>query len=105
MTIGERGSLHVEYDVEITELQQRCKSNTHRIDKLEKNTEAINKLATSVEVMAHEQKRTNEKVTAIDQKVSTLEALPGKRWNGVVDKILFAVVAAVIGYLLSKGGL
>ena len=95
----------MEYDVEITELQQRCKSNTHRIDKLEKNTEAINKLATSVEVMAHEQKRTNEKVTAIDQKVSTLEALPGKRWNGVVDKILFAVVAAVIGYLLSKGGL
>ena len=35
----------------LTECDQRSKSNTHRIDKLEETTDAVYKLATSVEVM------------------------------------------------------
>ena len=44
-----------EYEHRLTDVESRCKSNTHRIDKLEESTEAINRLATSVEVMATKQ--------------------------------------------------
>ena len=45
-----------EMAVKLAETEARSKSNTHRLDHLEKSTEAINRLATSVEVMAKEQK-------------------------------------------------
>ena len=38
-----------EMAVNITELEQRCKSNTHRIERLEKRNEPIQKIAISVE--------------------------------------------------------
>ena len=41
-----------EMAVNITELEQRCKSNMHRIEKLEKQNEAIQKIAVSVEIPA-----------------------------------------------------
>ena len=48
------------------------------------------------------------KVEAIDklaEKVEVLEAKPGKRWEGIVDKIISLVVGAVVGYVLVKFGL
>lgn len=95
----------MELESKVVEIEQRCKSNSHRIDKLEHDTEAINRLATSVEVMAVEQKQTGEKVSKIDKKVDALEAVPAKRWNLVVEKIILTVLAAVVGYVLAKGGL
>ena len=56
-------------DIERTviELDQRSKSNTKRLDRLEKTTEAVQELATSVKLMAQsldnmadEQKRQGE---------------------------------------------
>lgn len=48
------------------------------------------------------------KVEAIDklaEKVEVLESKPGKRWEGIVDKIISLVVGAVVGYVLVKFGL
>ena len=45
-----------EQAVRLAEVDARSKSNTHRIDALEKSQEVLNKLATSVEVMATELK-------------------------------------------------
>ena len=36
----------------LSAVEQRSKSNSHRLDALEKQTEAVNRLATSVAVMA-----------------------------------------------------
>ena len=36
----------------LSAIEQRCKSNSHRLEALEKQTEAVNTLATSVAVMA-----------------------------------------------------
>lgn len=38
-------------------------------------------------------------------KVEALEGKPGKRWEGIVDKALWAVCAAVIAFLLGRVGL
>jgi hypothetical protein len=89
----------------LTQVEERSKSNTKRIDKLEEQTAAINKLATSMAVMAEKQDETNHIVTELDGKVSALEAKPAKRWDSFVEKVIWAVVAAVVGFLLAKIGL
>lgn len=98
--------------VKLAEVDQRAKSNAHRLEKLEQQTDALNSLASSVEVMANEQKHQTEaildikmNVTALGGKVETLERKPGKRWESIVEKVIFTVVAAVIGFVLAKIGL
>ena len=89
----------------LTQVEERSKSNTKRIDKLEEQTAAINNLATSMAVMAQKQDETTAAVTAIDGKVTALEQKPAKRWDSLIEKIVWAIVAAVVGFLLAKIGL
>ena len=84
----------------------------HRMNAVEKGHEALNKLATAVEVMAAEQKNQSETmrgiqkdVTALGTKVDVIENKPAKRWEGLVEKAMWAVIAAVIAFLLGRVGL
>ena len=52
--------MEFEHEHRLTAVEYRAKSNTHRIEKLEASTEAINKLATSMEVMAERQEQVAE---------------------------------------------
>lgn len=88
----------VEFAGKLVEIDQRVKSNQHRLDAVEKNQEALNSIATSVAVMAEQQKNISNKVNDIDSKVGMLEAKPGKRWDGVVDKILAAAAGAFVAW-------
>lgn len=83
----------------LVEVEQRSRSNTHRLDAVEKNQEALNSIATSVAVMAEQQKNISDKVDTIDAKVDTLEARPGKRWDGLVDKVLLVLAGAFVAWL------
>lgn len=101
-----------EVAVKVTELEQRAKSNTRRVEKLELQTEAIQRLATSVEVMVKQQEHQTEAIERIetdvkklDGKVEVLEHKPAKRWESVVDKVIMTIVGALVGYLLVKVGL
>lgn len=87
----------------LVEVEQRSKSNTHRLDSVEKNQEALNSIATSVAVMAEQQKNISDKVDTIDAKVDTLEGKPGKRWESLVDKLLFTAAGAVLAWLAAGG--
>lgn len=73
-----------EMAVKLTEVEQRSKSNTHRIDEIK------------------------ESVDGLTRKVETIEQKPAKRWDGMVDKIIFgligALVTAVAAGLLTMGG-
>lgn len=89
----------------LVEVEQRTKSNTHRLDAVEKNQKVLSSIATSVAVMAEQQKTIAEKVSTIDSKVDTLERLPARRWEFVVEKALYVVVAAVLGFLLAFLGM
>ena len=86
-------------DIERTviELDQRSKSNTKRLDRLEKTTEAVQELSTSVKLMAQsldnmvdEQKRQGERLEKLEQQ-------PADRWNTIIKTMLTAVVSALAG--------
>lgn len=97
--------MDMEHERRLTEVEERAKSNQHRIDKLEASTEAINRLATNMEVMVEKQDRVADTVDKLDGKVTALEAKPARRWENMVDKVAWAVVAAVIAFLLGRIGL
>lgn len=95
-----------EMAVKLAETEARSKSNTHRLDKIEDDFDALNKLASAMEVMANEQKHQGEAVaeikmdvTALGQKVDAIEKKPGKRWDGMVEKIIYGIVGAIVAAL------
>ena len=88
----------------LVECEQRSKSNTHRLDKLEQQWEVLNKLAVSVEKMGINLATMDKTIQKLDAKVEEQEAKPGKRWEAVVEKVIMLLVAAVAGYVFSQIG-
>lgn len=77
--------------------------------------EKFDVLAKSLEEMKRDSKAIAEKLPPLTHKVEQLEKVsgdvdelkekPAKRWDGIVDKALWAVCAAVIAFLLGRMGL
>lgn len=86
-------------------VEQRARANSHRLERLEKDQEAIKRIATSVAVMAEQQRNISDKVDTIDDKVSTLEGKSGRRWDSLVDKLLCALAGAFAAWLAAGGGM
>lgn len=97
--------MDLEHERRLTQVEQRSKSNTHRLEKLEESTEAISRLATSMEVMASKQEQVADTVEKLDGKVTALEEKPVKRVDGLVDRMIWAICAAVITFILARIGL
>ena len=87
------------------EANDRSKSNTHRIDRLEERQDNRDKLVSSVSVMAEKQERMEGDIGEIKTDVRTLTQKPAKRWDAIVDKVIMLVVGAVVAFLLAKIGL
>ena len=89
----------------ITEVDSRARSNTHRIDALEKRQDDLDKLVGSIQVVIDRQKRVEDDVAEIKKDVKAMAQKPAKRWDNLVDKLITLVVAAVAGFFLAKFGL
>ena len=90
---------------ELQAIESRCKSNSHRIDDLEKNQEAINQLATSTAVMAQSISQMGERIDAMGKDIKDLKEVPAARWRFVVEKAIYVLVAGIMGFALSKFGM
>ena len=88
----------------LTEVEERAKSNQHRIGRLESSTEVLTRLAASMEVMAEKQERVADAVDELDGKVTALESKPAKRWDELVGKLTLVTATAVLTWLLSRMG-
>ena len=97
--------MDLEHEKRLTDVEARSKSNTRRIDELSGQIDAVNRLATAVEVLATKQDTMGESVDRLESKVDCLEEKPAKRWEAIVDKSAWAVLAAVIAFLLGRIGL
>lgn len=86
------------------EIEQRCRSNTRRIDALERKQEVLQRLATAVEVLASEQKHLQENIDRMSGKIDTLEKKPAKYWEKVVERIITVAVTAMVTFLLTQLG-
>jgi len=72
---------------------------------MEDRQDNLDKLVTSVVSMTKEQEHIKADVTEIKKNVKELTAKSGRRWDDLVDKIVWAILAAVIAFFLARIGL
>lgn len=86
--------------VEALEQENRRHSETH-----EKIYDRLRKVEEDNAVQSEQYKTILDKLDTLTQKVDALEAKPGKRWESLAEKAIWAVCAAVIAFLLGRVGL
>ena len=91
--------------LKLQETTDRSTRNEGRIKKLESESAVLHQLATSVAVMAEQMKTMNSSVLTLTTEVEELRDKPGKRWDSLIDKIIWAVAGAVLAYVIAKIGL
>ena len=96
-----------EKDIEhrLTEVEGRSKSNQHRLDELERRQDNLDDLVSTVKVLAVREENVENDVKEIKNDVKSIKAKPGQRWDAIVDKVIWAVLAAVIAFILGRIGL
>lgn len=94
-----------EMSVKLAETESRAKSNTHRIEKLEQRQDDLDKLATAVEVLASREQSVESDVKEIKADVKTITEKPGRRWDALVDRVLYLLVGAAVSALAMGGKL
>lgn len=97
--------MDLEHEKRLTEVEARSKSNSKRIDDMEKRQDDLADLVGSVKVLADREARVEEDVSEIKTDVKELKEKPSKRWEGIVDKILYTIVGAAVTYVLVKLGI
>lgn len=94
-----------EHEERLTKVEERTKSNTHRIDDLEKRQDNLDELVGTVKVLAVREENVETDVKEIKSDVKSLTNKSGQRWDGLVDKIIMTIVAAIVGFILAKFGM
>ena len=94
-----------EFEHRLTSVEDRCKSNSRRLEEVEKRQDSLDKLTTSVSLLAEREERVETDVKEIKSDVKTLAEKPAKRADSLVDKLLWGVVGAVLAFLLRQIGL
>lgn len=96
-----------EKDIEhrLTEVEARSKSNVHRLDDLERRQDNLDDLVSTVKVLAVREEAVENDVREIKNDVKSLTSRSGQKWDNLIDRIVWAVAAAVIGFILAQIGL
>jgi len=87
--------MDLEHEKRMTEVEQRAKSNTHRLDKLEPVVEEIHRISETLVELTTEMRNTNQNVEEIKDKVETIEQEPGRRWKESTKALLSAFLGAI----------
>ena len=96
--------MDMEYEHRLTEVEDRSKSNTTRIDEIEKRQDDLDELVSTVKVLAVREENVETDVKEIKSDVKSLTNKPAQRWEAVVEKVILVVVAAIVGFILAQFG-
>ena len=91
--------------VKVAEIDQRSKSNTHRLDKVEERLDKQDELIRGMGVLSAKVENVETDVSEMKADVKTLTEKPSKRWDELVKTLIGIVVGALMALALSKVGL
>ena len=92
---------HAEQLAKVTELAE---NNSRRLDDVEKRQDNLDELVGTVKVLAVREENVESTVSRIETDVKSLTSKSGQRWDNLVDKIIWAVAAAAVAYILAQIG-
>lgn len=88
----------------LTKMEERSKSNTHRLDRLERVTHEIHTMSNTMIQLVEEVKHTNETVGSLDAKVErmgsrvdSMEKLPADDIRAYRRTAVAAIISAMAG--------
>ena len=85
-------------------LQEQVKTLFARTEAQQKLLETVNTLAMSVQKIAIGQEQITKDVGGLKKDMDQIKDRPRKRWDGVVDKVIYTIIGAVVAWLLAKVG-
>lgn len=94
-----------DHERRLTEVEERSKSNTHRLENVEKRQDDLDELVSTVKVLAVREENVENDVKEIKKDVKSITNKPAKRWDSLVNQVIIAIVAAIVGFVLAHFGL
>ena len=92
------------HEERLSKIEERSKSNSHRLDELEKRQDNLDELVGTVKVLAVREENVENDVKEIKSDVKILTSKPAKRWDDLVDKIILTAAAVIVGFILAELG-
>ena len=89
----------------ITEIDQRSKSNSKRLDTQEKKISELSDVYIALTKVNDKVDTIDSNVAKIEKDVQEIKEKPAKRIDTIVTCIITAIIAGVIGFLFAKLGL
>ena len=97
--------MDLDHERRLTEVEERAKSNSHRIDDVERRQDNLDELVGTVKVLAVREKQVEADVKEIKGDVKSLTSKPAERWEMLITQIITLLAAAVVGFILAKIGM
>ena len=97
--------MDLSHEKRLTDVENRAKSNTHRLNELEKKQDNLQDLIISVKLLACREEAVEKDVKEIKDDVKNLTAKPAKRWENVIDTTIKLIIGGVVTYCLTNLGL
>ena len=97
--------MEVQFEHRLTEVEERSKSNTKRLDEMKKRQDNFDELVGTVKALAVREATVEADVKEIKADVKNLTGKPAQRWESLVNQIITVVAAAVVGFILAKIGM
>jgi predicted nuclease with TOPRIM domain len=97
--------MDLDHERRLTEVEERSKSNQHRLDEVEAKQNEYGELVSSIKELAVREQHMENDVKEIKSDVKDLTGKSGKKWDMIVDKAITTVAAGIIAYFLAKYGL
>lgn len=91
--------MDLEHEQRLTKVEERSKSNQHRINDLEQIAVEIHTMSKSMVVLCEQMKQTNDSVNKLKDKVDILEQEPAQKWNNATRTAFNTIIGTVAGAL------
>ena len=79
-------------------MEARLNKQSAMVEDIQQLSKSVSLLASNMDAMLREQQRQGDKLQMLEQK-------PAKKWENMSDKVVWFLVAAVLGFVLSQIGL
>ena len=86
----------------LTEVEERSKSNCHRLDEMEKRQDNLDDLVSTVKVLAVREEAVENDVKEIKSDVKSLKGKSGEMWESVVKIFVTALISGLVGYAIGQ---
>ena len=104
--MNERGGImDLTHEQRLTSVEERSKSNSHRLDEVEKRQDKMDELVSAVNVLAVREQNVENDVKEIKNDVKSLTNKPAQKWDDLVNKITLTVIGILVGYIFTQIGM